>query len=165
MKSLTTEAKEAIVLQALNRGDLTIKAIAEKHNVSYSALKHWIRKAQPNGSITKKDDCFSGTGTWSEEEKFTHLLATDRLDEAALGKYCREHGLYSHQLTDWRKAFMKKKSSTGSNQDKVDLSRLRSENKTLKKELRHKEKALAEASALLILKKKAHWIWGEEKED
>lgn len=165
MKNLTTEAKEAIVLQAINRGDLSIKEIAERNHVGYSALKTWVRNAQSGLPMTKKDGFLSGTDRWSEEEKFTHLLATDKLDEVTLGKYCREHGLYSHQLTNWRKAFMQKKSSTDSHQNKSDLMRLRSENKKLKKELRHKEKALAEASALLILKKKADWIWGEARED
>jgi ribosomal protein L4 len=35
----------------------------------------------------------------------------------------------------------------------------------LKKELNRKEKALAEASALLILKKKADLIWGDGEGD
>jgi transposase len=36
--------------------------------------------------------------------------------------------------------------------------------KELKKELERKEKALAEAAALLVLKKKAQSIWGDEDE-
>ena len=46
---------------------------------------------------------------------------------------------------------------------KVDPERrlLENENKTLKKELRRKEKALAEAAALLVLKKKADALWGD----
>ena len=35
----------------------------------------------------------------------------------------------------------------------------------LEKELRRKDKALAEASALLVLKKKAQAIWGDEDDD
>lgn len=41
-----------------------------------------------------------------------------------------------------------------------ETRQLREENKRLKKDLRRKEKALAETSALLVLKKKAHLIWG-----
>jgi len=33
------------------------------------------------------------------------------------------------------------------------------------KKLRHKEKALAEAAALLVLKKKAESIWGAPEDD
>ena len=42
---------------------------------------------------------------------------------------------------------------------------LRQENRDLKKELRRKEKALAETAALLVLKKKAASIWGEPEDD
>ena len=38
------------------------------------------------------------------------------------------------------------------------------ENKALKKELRYKEKALAETSALLVLRKKLRAFYGEEDE-
>ena len=42
--------------------------------------------------------------------------------------------------------------------------KLKNENKQLALELRRKEKALAEAAALLILKKKADLIWGVDEE-
>jgi hypothetical protein len=42
---------------------------------------------------------------------------------------------------------------------------VREENRTLKKELRRKDKALAETTALLVLKKKAASIWGEPEDD
>jgi hypothetical protein len=35
----------------------------------------------------------------------------------------------------------------------------------LEKELRRKEKALAEAAALLVLRKKAQAIWGDEEDE
>jgi hypothetical protein len=37
--------------------------------------------------------------------------------------------------------------------------------KKLEKELRIKEKALAETAALLVLRKKANAIWGDQKEE
>jgi hypothetical protein len=48
---------------------------------------------------------------------------------------------------------------------KDEYKLLKAENKKLKSDLMRKEKALAEATALLILKKKAHLIWGEGEED
>ena len=41
----------------------------------------------------------------------------------------------------------------------------RKENKHLKRELRRKEKALAETAALLVLRKKMHAIWGEDADE
>ena len=43
----------------------------------------------------------------------------------------------------------------------LDIRRIRS----LEKELRRKDKALAETAALLVLKKKAQEIWGDEDEN
>jgi hypothetical protein len=48
--------------------------------------------------------------------------------------------------------------------DKVELKALRAENGLLKKELRRKESALAEAAALLILKKKVQSLWGTDED-
>ena len=55
--------------------------------------------------------------------------------------------------------------SKRSDANKAELKVLRAENKELKQDLRRKEKALAETSALLILKKKAHLVWGELVDD
>ena len=41
----------------------------------------------------------------------------------------------------------------------------RKEIKELKQDLRRKEKALAETAALIVLRKKALAIWGEQEED
>ena len=48
---------------------------------------------------------------------------------------------------------------------KAELSEMKAKNKKLESELRRKDKALSEASALLILKKKANLIWGESEDD
>ena len=37
--------------------------------------------------------------------------------------------------------------------------------RSLEKELNHKEKALAETAALLVLKKKAQALWGESEDE
>ena len=49
--------------------------------------------------------------------------------------------------------------------EQAETRRLREQVKELKKQLRRKDKALAEAAALLVLKKKAASIWGEPEDD
>jgi hypothetical protein len=51
------------------------------------------------------------------------------------------------------------------NKLKDELKTLRQENRNLKKDLNRKDKALAETSALLVLKKKADLIWGDLEDD
>lgn len=46
-----------------------------------------------------------------------------------------------------------------------ELKEAEKKNKQLARELDRKEKALAEAAALLVLRKKAEAIWGEPEEE
>ena len=160
MSYLSIEAKEAIVLKAVNRGSKSLVEIARANNVGLSTLQRWLQRFRRGEPLGAKSVTAASQGNLSKEERFTHLLATHGLDDIALGKYCREQGLYSHQLVQWRHAFLNAKVDETSQQNKTRLNALTAENKRLKTDLNYKEKALAEASALLILKKKADLIWG-----
>ncbi len=48
------------------------------------------------------------------------------------------------------------------NDDKKEIKKLKKENEDLKKELHYKDKALAEVTALLALKKKFIHLWEDE---
>jgi len=86
------------------------------------------------------------------------------MDENALGVYCRERGLYTTQIQEWKDALMKRNDDEKNQAVQSEVKTLRLENEKLKQELRRKEKALAETAALLILKKKATAIWGEDED-
>jgi len=158
MKQISLETKEAIVKQVLGRNGESIKAIAKKNNISYSTLKRWVNAKKQGRALGKT--LLSSTEC-SSADKLNHLLLTTDLNETELGSYCRSQGIYSHQLLTWKEEFMKENSDQ---KIRKDLKELRAENKRLKKELGRKDKALAETSALLILKKKAHLIWGESED-
>jgi transposase-like protein len=107
---------------------------------------------------------------WGATDKFTVVLETAGLNATELSAYCRERGLYPEQVERWRQA------SQDANEKPVltlkeqkDLERLRAQDqreiKRLKQELRRKEKALAEAAALLIASKKIQAFWGEDGDD
>jgi transposase len=66
-------------------------------------------------------------------------------------------------LKEWENEFMKQVSPD--QKLKAELADLRKKNVLLERELRRKEKALAEAATLLVLKKKADEIWGEREDD
>lgn len=98
-------------------------------------------------------------------ERFKHLQATQGQESAKVSAYCREYGLYPHQLTQWEADFMTSSSQSNKQQDHAELKRLRAENKGLKQIIVRKDKVLAETVALLVLKKKAAQIWGDPEED
>jgi hypothetical protein len=89
-------------------------------------------------------------------------IANASLNEAELGEYCRRRGIYSEQLDVWRAAcerandWERATASRISRETKDDRKRIQQ----LERELARKEKALAEAAALMILRKKAEAIWG-----
>lgn len=165
MQQLSIETKEAIVQQALNRDSKTLEQISRENNIGYSTLQKWIKRVQSGQSLGRRNTRKRGMNQPSPEARFKHILATHGLDEVSLGKYCREHGLYSHQLTTWQESFMSTSANNINHTQQSELKKLREANKQLQKELRRKEKALAEASALLIMKKKADLIWGVDEAD
>ena len=70
-----------------------------------------------------------------------------------------------HLVKQWKAEILKSMSTSGKSPSPARLKQLTEENKSLRKELRRKEKALAEAAALLVLKKKVEQIWGTEEDD
>jgi transposase-like protein len=161
MKQLSQEAKQTIVEKALTSNEQSIREIAVLHNVGYSTLQKWMRKHRASHSATNIPQMASQL---TAAERFQHLMATASLDEIAIGAYCRQQGLYSHQLEQWKEAFMKQSDKEKKQQQQSEIKALRAENKLLKQDLRRKEKALAETTALLVLKKKAALIWGEPED-
>jgi len=169
MSKINTEVRSRIIEKALNRGNSSLREIAYENNIGVSTLNNWLRRhrASSNSSKFYKSDELPAKvgGNFSEEERFNHLLASKGLDDIELGKYCRQHGFYTHQLLEWKESFMSKDSNSSNTKALSEVRTLREEKKRLQKEIRRKDKALAEASALLILKKKAEMIWGDQEED
>ena len=104
---------------------------------------------------------------WSSEDKFAVVLETAPLSAVELAEYGRRKGLYVEQIAAWREvcreanAHSAERSRDQREQSRNDRKRI----KQLEKELHRKERALAEAAALLILRKKAQAIWGVPEED
>jgi len=107
---------------------------------------------------------------WTAADKFTVVLETAGLNANELSAYCRERGLFPEQVSRWRQAAQDANDKPVLNlKEQKDLDRRRQqvqqEIKQLKQELRRKEKALAEAAALLLAAKKIQAFWGEDGDD
>ncbi len=98
---------------------------------------------------------------WGARERLQALNESHALVGDALHAWCREKGVYAHQLQTWRDAFC----ATGERSAKQDLSLLRElqgKHDQLERQLRRKDKALAQAAALLILQK-FQALWADER--
>lgn len=155
---VSEEIKEAIVNKVFSQEGQSLKAIARQNNIPSSTLNGWVTKAKLKAlSSQPVSQGLAGevsAASLSAAERLEHLLASARLSEVELGAYCRERGLYSFQLNQWKKEFMVQDKEKTKAQENTELKALRVEVKRLRSELNRKDKALAEASALLILKKK-----------
>ena len=88
---------------------------------------------------------------WSAQEQLLALQETHGLSGEALQTWCRERGLFADHLASRKAAFC---AAAKTNSGTRELRSVKDENDQLKRELVRKEKALAEAAALLILQKK-----------
>jgi transposase len=143
----------------INRGNKTIKAVCEDEGVKFTSASNWIR-IRDKASVMKNK---SSSSKRSAEFKLKALIETGNLSESDLGAYLRKEGLYSHNLDEWKLEFISIGNSSNSQKHIKDE---RDEKiKNLERDLLRKDRALAEASALLILQKKVNLIWGNKDED
>ena len=108
-------------------------------------------------------DADAGPEGWASRDKFAAVLETAALNEADLAAYCRQRGLYAEQIQTWRTAC-----EQANDWERASTQRLGQATKeekkriqALERDLARKEKALAEAAALLVLRKNAAAIWGD----
>lgn len=156
-----TEAFRNQALQKVySRGDRGVKAVAEELNINHWTLKNWMR--------THKERSTSKAGErrpkdWSLAERLQMLLDSHGMDEEALSGFCRERGIFQHHLQHWREVF-ESSAAEGLQASRSELRDLKEVNKGLRSELNRKDKALAEAAALLVLQKKYQALWEDGDE-
>ena len=87
------------------------------------------------------------------------------MNEIELAEYARKKGLYVEQIKSWKDACMNANGGVAKEAARLnrDLKDSQKKVKKLEKKLQRKEKALAEAAALLVLSKKANAIWGTQR--
>jgi transposase-like protein len=159
-KNYSPAFKESALQKVYNRGNKTITELADELNINVYTLKSWMRD---NQAIKPDPRHPQSSQNWSAELRLLALQESYGLSGEALNTWCRERGLFSHQLTQWRADFCQVAPVASlSNAEKQQLKQLKLDNQQLERELRRKEKALAEAAALLVLQKKYHALFEDE---
>lgn len=115
----------------------------------------------PGDPPNKKQNPSKRPRDWTLEERLQMLLESHGLEEEARHAWCREKGVFPHHLEQWRQDFSQGQDARS---ERVERKALKEENKRLQRELRRKEKALAESAALLVLQKKFQAFWEEKGE-
>jgi len=165
MAHFSPERKESVLKKLLPPNNQSVAAVSKMEGISEATLYNWRTQAKQQG--TPVPGSRKNSDQWSAEVKFAVVLETASKSESELSEYCRLKGLYPEQVKEWKQNCIqgqlsevarKKQEQQQAKQDKKEI-------KTLKRELNRKEKALAEAAALLVLRKKFNALWEENEDD
>jgi len=122
MARYSIQQKEAVINQYINSG-LSIREFSAIEGISKSTLYAWSLKYNRNKNLPMT------TSQYSSEQRFAFVLETATLSETELSQFCREKGLFPHQIQSWKKAFIDGNSQSA----KVADKKIRSESKSLRR--------------------------------
>ena len=160
MTRYSIERKSAVLDKLLPPQNLSIPQVAEQEGISVAALYNWRKQARLEGKPVPGSRKQTPED-WSSQDKFAVVMETASMNEAEIAEYCRSKGLYPEQLKRWKQAFIQ---GMDSSKPDTESKESRKKIKKLEKELLRKDKALAEAAALLILQKKVQALWAEDED-
>jgi transposase len=164
-KRYTDEMKESILTRMMPPNNESVSQLSKELGITEPTLYKWRSEARLAGNPAPGGG--KSTEEWSSEDKFLVVMETYVMNESELAEYCRRKGLYKEQIASWRVVCLNAngREKDQSKQLSLELKEERKRAKTLEKDLLIKEKALAEAAALLLLRKKARAIWGDQEEE
>lgn len=151
MKPYDKAFQSKALAQLLPPQSQSLKMVSQTMGISTKTLRHWLSNAHKlasTGPVT--------TGI----QRLDAVVATASLSQVDKGAWCREHGMYLADLEQWQTqaaAALDQPPKALANPKQAQQDKLRI--KGLERELLRKERALAEAAALLVLSKKIEAIF------
>jgi len=145
------ERKESVLKKMLPQNNISISALAKQEGISDATLYNWRNQARAQCRLMPDSD--NTPNGWSSRDKFAAVMETAAMNQAQVASYCREKGIYPEQLAQWCEACEQANDWTQASDKKLKDATHNQRKKQLEKELARKEKALAEAAALLVLRK------------
>ena len=157
-RTYSPQYKARLVARMRGPDATSARILAKETGVAQTTLSRWLRDAEdrPLTDFDSKPEKPRRQKRWTFKEKLRVLAAAQELTEEQLGAYLRREGVHPDQLRAWQDAL------EGGRPDRTAERRIRE----LEREVKRKDKALAEAAALLLLKKKARelGLLGDEDE-
>ena len=158
------EFKRTAVQKYFSRGNSDFQSLAAELNVAKSTLWGWVNLYKNCATTTSMTTSAKRPQDWSPEQRIRACFEYEGLNAEQQGEFLRREGLHSSRIKEWRTLCLQALSKQASTVSKLELNEAHRKIKELERDLARKNSALAESSALLILKKKADLIWGSEEE-
>ena len=165
MHPISDERKQAILLKMLSPDAPSIANMAKQEGLSEATLYNWRTKLRQQGRPVPTPE--RNSTNWPAQTKFAIIVETASMNEAELAQYCRGKGLYPEQVKAWRDLAVSAQNGHEAGQaaqQKTTLS-YQKKIKELQREVDRKNRALAEAAALLVLQKKLRALWDEGEDE
>ena len=149
--------KAQMVKKMLPPNGWSARGLSQEVGVPQSTLSRWLRDVRSLPDVTKPKEQKRSPKKWTPEEKLRVVTEAARLSDDELGGFLRREGVREEQLSEWREAVEEAlRGSPKRRRGAAEGKRV----KQLERELRRKEKALAEVSALLVLEKNSRSCGG-----
>lgn len=152
------EFKQSVVQKISTPGGPSVTEMSKNLGIHYTSIYSWIKDHANSGSMKKSKE-------WTPEAKLEAIIKTATMSENELGEFLRTNGLHSTEIDQWKKDIYSAQKSAGRPKIDPELAALRAKEKELSKDLKRKDRALAEMSARVILLKKSRLLFGEIEED
>lgn len=177
MPRYSKEFKSRMVQRLMGPPEISAKALGAEMGISHSSLSDWLREARTLAGMTRSatqppdpsapnavptTTPAASTGTRSPHEQLRLLALAASLTGDELGAMLRREGVHAAELDAWRSAALEALGGRGQALPHHTADRKRIQE--LERELDRKEKALAEAAALLLLGKKVRAYLADEDE-
>jgi transposase len=145
--------KDRAVARLLPPESASVETVSREIGVAVATLERWRSEALSMPALDR---------IWTAAARLEAVIATAAMDEAGKSAWCRQQGVYPSELEKWRQSATEalaepEEARASPQQTRQDRRRIQE----LERELKRKDKALAETAALLVLSKKLSAIFGE----
>ena len=146
--------KNRAVARLLPPESASLEEVAREVGVGVWTLERWRSEALSRPARER---------AWTAAARLEAVVTTAALDEAGKSAWCRANGVYPQELAGWLQSATQalaapEEARASPQQTRQDRDRI----KELERELRRKDKALAETAALLVLSKKVAAIFNRD---
>ena len=150
--------KQSLVKKICLPGGPTIMQSSKELNIHHVTIRNWMK-------IYANISSMNDSNNWTPERKLEAIIKTASMNENEIGEFLRSNGLHSKVIDEWKQDIYSSQRPVGRPRLDPELVELRSKEKELARDLRRKDKALAEMSARIILLKKSNLFFGGTEDD
>ena len=153
-KPFSVAFKQKMVQRLTGKNAVSATQLARETGVAQQNLSRWLEEARSLPIMADRPK--PAVRGWTVEQKARVLADASQLDAGELTVYLEREGVKLAEYEQWRIALDEGGAASASTNKRI---------RQLEREVARKEKALAEAAALLVLKKKVDTLYGEDEDD